>query len=193
MQDYHIKNENLSRERRVAIIRETFCAKMAVIYSPHAHLRGNEQGVALYLGEVIDLLNDKLPWVRDRDSFIDLLRKTWKQCVNKHDSRYFFSLAEINKAAADVAKEYNRLHVDPIAVKYQTKAEQEPARGSKDDPANQGWTIAKCKEAIADMERMVANGEINRALGNSLVRIPMIALRRLQEKEAGHAPDFDTI
>ena len=193
MQDYHIKKEYLQSGQRKAIVRETFAAKLATLYQPHAHLRGNEQGVAMYLSEIIDQLDEKLPRVNDREIFIDLLRKVWKSCVNKHDSRYFFSLSLINKTATDITRDYNRKYVDPLKPVKQFGEEKEKPRGSKDDPASQGWTIEKCEKAIADMRDLIANGDINRAVGMALVGIPQHALRRLKEKQGDVVPDFDVM
>ena len=191
MQDYHIKKEYLQSGQRKAIVRETFAAKLATLYQPHAHLRGNEQGVAMYLSEIIDQLDEKLPRVNDRDIFIDLLRKVWKACVNKHDSRFFFSLSLVSKVATDITRDYNRKYVDPLKPVQKFGSEKESPRGTKDDPASQGWTIAKCERAIAEMDELIKNGEIGRSVGLALVGIPRIALRRLQEKQGETVPDFD--
>ena len=71
---------------------------------------------------------------------------------------------------------------------------QEAARPPKSDAAAGGWTIEKCDEHIANMERMIADGEIGGYMGRKLANIPRAAKERLIN--AGHKPnpsiDYDT-
>jgi hypothetical protein len=139
--------KTLTAEQRMSVIKNTFIAKTEALYQPHARFRGNDPAKAMYLNEIAEQLNDRLPVMPNAEALTAMLRNIWKQCTRKHDSSYYFPISLVSKAAADIAKEHFRVHNFAPNVSKQEK-KQEQSTGDKSKPATQGWTIEKAQAHI---------------------------------------------
>ena len=178
----------LSEYQRKSIIERTFIKKMAALYRPHKHLV-EQNAVDAFNAEAVEMLNNRLPFAQNQEHFVDMLRKVWRKVVDSHTSTFFFNLADIGKSASAVASEHYRTHVAPFQPKAIFNDPRHQVRGSKDDPASQGWTIEKAQAAIDDTRAQIEAGDLPRGIGEILIRIPTKALERLIAKEEQHGQD----
>lgn len=179
--EYNQTNE-LTSSRRIDMIKANFVNNLYKIYQPHKHLSEGD-AVGLYLREIANVINEKLPSCPNEESFMSLLRSVWSKCTTAHDTRFFFSLALVNKMAQQVAREHYDKHVRPFQPKVSLNKQSDESVGSKDDPESQGWTVEKCRQHIADTQALIDSGEIGRQMGESLINIPKIALSRILRKQ----------
>ena len=184
--------KTLTAEQRMSVIKNTFIAKTEALYQPHARFRGNDPARAMYLNEIAEQLNDRLPVMPNAEALTAMLRNIWRQCTRKHDSSYYFPISLVSKAAADIAKEHFRVHNFAPNVSKQGK-KQEQSTGDKSKPETQGWTIEKAQAHIDKTQAMIASGELPYSIGKSLINIPRVALARLQAQQADNVSDFDMI
>jgi len=184
--------KTLNAEQRMSVIKNTFIAKTEALYQPHARFKGNDPAKAMYLQEVAEQLNDRLPVMPNAEALTAMLRNVWKQCTRKHDSSYYFSINLVSKVAADIAKEHFRAHNFAPNVTRQETTKEKP-RGNKADPFSQGWTIEKAEAHISETQALMDAGELPRTLGNELIKIPQSALAKMQAIEASKGADFDML
>jgi len=175
----------LSEYQRKNIIEKTFIKKMTSLYRPHKHLV-EQNAIDAFTAEAVEMLNNRLPFAQNQDHFVDMLRNVWRKVVDGHTSTFFFNLADISKAASNVASEHYRTHVAPFQPKAIFNDPRHEVRGSKDDPASQGWTKEKAQAAIDDTRAQIEAGDLPRGIGEILIRIPTKALERLIAKEEQH-------
>ena len=184
--------KTLNSEQRMSVIKNTFIAKTEALYQPHARFKGNDPAKAMYLQEIAEQLNDRLPVIPNAEALTAVLRNVWKQCTRRHDSSYYFSISLVSKVAADIAKEHFRVHNFGSNVTRQETTKEKP-RGNKANPFTQGWTIEKAQAHISETQALMDSGELPRTLGNELIKIPQAALAKMQAIEASKVTDFDMI
>lgn len=188
--EYNETNE-LNSSRRAELIKATFVHNLHKIYQPHKHLTEGD-AVGLYLREIANIINQKLPHCPNEESFMTMLRAIWSKCTTAHDTRFFFSLALVNKMTQQVSREHYNKHVKPFEPKVSLNKKADASVGSKDNPESQGWTVEKCRKHIADTQALIDSGEIGRQMGESLISIPKIALSRILRRQ-GQSVAFDEL
>ena len=167
---------------RINVINKTFIKKMNKLFEPHKHHVKNNS-VDLYLAEITQILNDKLPVAQNQEHLVNMLRSVWSKVTAKPRSRFFFNLDEVASAASQVSKEHYNKFVAPFEPKTVYADKKETMRvGNKAVPETQGWTVTNCQAHIAETQRLMDSGELPRHLGEKLILIPKTALRRLQEQ-----------
>lgn len=182
--EYFEVEQKLTSGRRMEVIRLTFIKKMDQIYQPHKHLTENN-AKEVYMGEIVDILNSKMPTDLTQDHMVQLLKKVWTKATMRHTSRFYFSLADITKAATEVASEHHKQWVAPFQpkVKYSDQKHQAEAVRDKSDPRTLGWDIPKVKQRIAEMEQDIADKRVSYKLGQSFLGMLNTTLNRPVEIE----------
>jgi hypothetical protein len=152
------------------------------MYQPPNSIKGNNEAYKLYGEELRNAINKRMHSdIPNPDVFNSLLDQVWDGCIAEHTFRLWFTPALVAKHTARVNAEY---------IKRQKKANKlfdeikqpwtEPeVKAPKTDAAANGWTIEKCDMHIEEMQRMIANKEYPKQLGEMLIRIPMKAKERL--------------
>ena len=178
------KPQNITKARRAEIISKTVVAKMRKLQRPHTTLTQNNS-VDVYLQEITDILNDRLPHLSSEDLFVDLLRKVWSETQAKHKSTFFFGIADIMAAASKVGSEYYRKHVQPFQpkVKLTNPKDQQERAFDKTDPRKNGYTIEKCLKNIEDIRQWMAEGSLKRAQGQAFIRFNEVTINRIRALE----------
>jgi hypothetical protein len=171
-------------EQRQEVIHKNFVLKMAQMYQAPKHIAQDKEAKRLYGREIRETINKRLDSRIPNVEVLDgLLSKIWDRCIAENSYRLYFTPALVAKHASKINAEYTqREDKNDRAFKeaFTPKSEEaERQRPPKNDAAAGGWTIEKCDEHIANMERMIADGEINRYMGKRLMQIPMTAKERL--------------
>ena len=150
----------------------------------------------MYGQELRRAVNTRIASNLNEVTFKSQIDKVWDRCVTSHELRIWFSPSMVAKVAGKINSEWvsqNKAIDKSFEVAFTPKNE-EKERPVKSDAAGGGWTIEKCDEHIANMDRMIADGEIGGHIGRKLMSIPRTAKERLIK--AGHKPnpsiDYDT-
>lgn len=187
MDDY-----KMDYQGRIGLCREKFAANMATMYAPHVALRNNPEGTALYLAEICEAINSKLPSELNHDQYVQALRDIWRGCIAEHKSRYWFDLALCIKQANKLASRMGKTGAG--GERYITKQEQAELDSKARDKQNLNWTLAGAEKALADTERMIATGELPAGIGNILAQIPRAEIERRRARESSDAiPTLDDL
>jgi len=178
------KPQNITKTRRAEIISKTVIAKMRKLQRPHTTLVQNNS-IDAYLQEITDILNDRLPHLSNEDLFVDLLRKVWSETQAKHKSTFFFGIADIMAAANKVGSEYYRKHVQPFQpqVKMTNPKDDQERVFDRSDPRKNGYTIEKCLKHIEDARKWMADGSLQRSMGQSFIRMHEVTIQRIRALE----------
>lgn len=186
----------MDQETRERIIHERFTSKMATMYLPPQSVKENPAAKQMYGQELRRAVNTRIASNLDEITFKSQIDKVWDRCVTSHELRIWFSPSMVAKVAGKINSEWvsqNKAIDKSFEVAFTPKNE-EKERPVKSDAAGGGWTIEKCDEHIANMDRMIADGEIGGHIGRKLANIPRAAKERLIK--AGHKPnpsiDYDT-
>ena len=178
----------MDQETRERIIHERFTSKMATMYLPPQSVKENPSAKQMYGQELRRAVNTRIASNLDEVTFKSQIDKVWDRCVTSHELRIWFSPSMVAKVAGKVNSEWvnqNKQIDKSFEIAFSPKS-QEAERPPKYDAAGGGWTIEKCDEHIANMERMIADGEIGGHMGRKLANIPRVAKERLIN--AGHKP-----
>lgn len=173
-------------ELREKLIHDHFVSKMSTMYLPPQNCKNNPQASQMYGKELRRVINTRISSDIDiNEVFIEQLDKLWDRCVAAHDFRIWFTPSLVAKQAAKVNADYvSRQKANDAQWERLTKpVKDEEVRANKTDAAASGWTIEKCDAHIAEMERMMEAGEMNRFMGQKLMGIPMKAKERLLQNE----------
>jgi hypothetical protein len=186
----------MDQETRERIIHERFTSKMATMYLPPQSVKENQPAKQMYGQELRRAVNTRIASNLDEVTFKSQIDKVWDRCVTSHELRIWFSPSMVAKVAGKINSEWvsQTKAIDKSFEVAFTPKNEEKERPVKSDAAGGGWTIEKCDEHIANMERMIADGEIGGHMGRKLANIPRAARERLIK--AGHKPnpsiDYDT-
>lgn len=170
-------------EQRSQTIHDNFILRMAKMYQAPKHIKEDKEAVKLYCREVREAINKRLDSrIPNAEVMNGLLDKIWDKCIAENTFRLYFTPALVMKHTAKVNADYQQREDKADAIFAGEKPaweKQTEVRPSKEDAAANGWTIEKCDEHINNMERMIADGDINRYMGQRLMQIPMKAKERL--------------
>lgn len=169
-------------ELREKLIHDHFISKMSMMYLPPQNCKNNPEAAKMYGKELRRVINTRISSDIDiNEVFIGQLNKLWDRCVAVHDFRIWFTPSLIAKQAGKVNAEYvsHQKANDAQWQRLTKPSKGEEVRADKTDAAGSGWTIEKCDAHIAEMERMMEAGEIQRYMGQKLMGIPIKAKERL--------------
>ena len=172
-------------DSRSQAIHDNFILRMAKMYQAPKHIKDDKEAVKLYCREVREAINKRLDSrIPNIDVMNSLLDKIWDKCIAENTFRLYFTPAMVMKHAGKVNADYQQRQdkADKMFAGERPAWEKDKeVRPSKMDAAANGWTIEKCDEHIANMERMIEAGEMNRYMGRRLMQIPMKAKERLRQ------------
>jgi hypothetical protein len=170
-------------EQRSEAIHRNFILRMAKMYQAPKHIKEDKEAIKLYCREVREAINKRLDSrIPNMEVMDGLLNKIWDKCIAENTYRLYFTPALVMKHASKVNADYQQRQDKADAMFSGAKQPWEKSnevKPSKEDAAANGWTIEKCDEHISNMKRMIADGEINRYMGQRLMQIPMKAKERL--------------
>jgi hypothetical protein len=174
MQEY-TQTERMTYESRIALVQQNFIKQMALLYTPHNHLKESE-GAAVYMQEVAEAINSRISsHVPNSDSYKDILRSIWRICTSKQKSRFWFDLSTIIAATNQANKAWELKH----APKKKTQTFGNEVTESDTRKKGEGWTLEGAQKALAETDRMIASGELGRGIGEICRKIPLKAISRL--------------
>jgi hypothetical protein len=169
------------------LIHEKFILKMAKMYMAPKNIANDSEAKKMYCRELRNAINKRIDSGADEKTFLSMLEKVWDRCIADQSYRLWFTPALVSKHASKVnAERRETINVTNAKVEQAFSPENKAERPPKYDAAGGGWTIEKCDEHIANMERMIADGEIGGHMGRKLANIPRVAKERLIN--AGHKP-----
>jgi len=167
----------MTYESRMALVQENFTKNMALLYAPHVALKNNPEGLGLYMKEIAEAINGRLPSsIPNTECYNNALRDIWKITTSKHKSRYFFSLSDVIAATKSVANDCHRKYDDPKQVKTYSN---EPSADDIGRTKGGNWTLEGAIEKLAMTDEMIADGRLPRPIGLSLRGIALSAIKRL--------------
>lgn len=161
------------------------------MYQPPNNIKGDNQAYKMYGEELRNAINKRMHSdIPNPDVFNSLLDRIWDGCIAEHTFRLWFTPALVAKHASRVNAEYvkkqtkaNKLFTkimqDGTELQIRNRWDNPEPRASKEDAAANGWTIEKCDMHIEEMQRMIADGQYPKNLGEMLIRIPIKAKERL--------------
>jgi hypothetical protein len=168
-------------QQRDELIHKEFVVKMGKMYLPPKSCQDLE-AKQMYGQELRKVINQRMSSnIPNAEVFLTELGKVWDRCVADNSYRIWFTPALVAKHASKVNAEYlqRQQAVDKQWERLSSPSNDEKPRPHKCDAAAQGWTIEKCDAHIADLQRMVRDGEMNRGIANLLMKIPQTAKERL--------------
>lgn len=169
-------------ESRLQNIHDNFIFKMVQMYQPPKHIAQSAEAKKLYCRELREAINKRMDSrIPNFEVFESLLAKVWDRCITENTYRLYFTPALVSKHTSKVNAEYQQKQSatdKQFEDAFKPKSEED-VRANKTDPAGGGWTIEKCDAHIAEMERMMEAGEMNRYMGQRLMGIPTKAKERL--------------
>lgn len=170
-------------EQRLENIHANFIMKMVQMYQPPKHIAHSKEAKKLYCAELREAINKRMDSrIPNVEVFESLLAKIWDRCITENSYRLYFTPALVSKHASKVNAEYaqkENANKRTFEEAFKPQEQEQQVRASKEDAAANGWTIEKCDEHIAEVERMMRDGELQRGLGQILMRFPMKAKERL--------------
>ena len=169
-------------ELRHKLIHDEFINRMTRMYQPPNNIKGDNQAYKMYGEELRNAINKRMHSdIPNPDVFKSLLDRIWDGCIAEHTFRLWFTPALVAKHAGRVNAEYVKKHNKANKLFEQVKQpwDNPQPKASKEDAAANGWTIEKCDMHIEEMQRMIADGQYPKNLGEMLIRIPMKAKERL--------------
>lgn len=169
-------------ELRHKLIHDQFINRMTRMYQPPNNIKGDNDAYKMYGEELRNAINKRMHAdIPNPDVFNGLLDRIWDGCIAEHTFRLWFTPALVAKHAARVNGEYVKRQAKANKLFDQVKRpwDKPEPRASKEDAAANGWTIEKCDMHIEEMQRMIADGQYPKQLGEMLIRIPMKAKERL--------------
>jgi hypothetical protein len=171
----HIK-QSMSYESRMALVQEHFSKKMALLYAPHVAIKDNAEGKGLYMKEIAEAINSRLPSsIPNNECYILALNNIWKGITSRHKSRYWFSLADCIAATKPIANDCHRMYDDP---KKKTTFGNEQSQEDTDRTKGGNWTLEGAIKNLMTTDEMIADGRLPRNMGISFRRIPLAAINR---------------
>ena len=170
------------------LIHEKFILKMAKMYMAPKNIANDSEAKKMYCRELRNAINNRVDsGITEEKTFLALLEKVWDRCIADQTYRLWFTPALVSKHASKVnAERRETINATNSKIEQAFSPEAKAERPPKYDAAGGGWTIEKCDEHIANMERMIADGEIGGHMGRKLANIPRVAKERLIN--AGHKP-----
>ena len=171
-------------DSRSQVIHDNFIVKMASMYQAPKHIAGNQDAKKTYCREIREAINKRLDSrIPNVEVMVSLLDEIWQKCISENTYRLYFTPALVmkhtNKVSADYQMRQNKNDAAFEQARKNAWDESSQVKASKEDAGANGWTIEKCDKHIADMQRMIADGEYPKQLGEMLMRIPMKAKQRL--------------
>lgn len=173
---------------RHRLIHEKFIRRMTKMYMAPKNIAQDKEAKQMYGEELRNIINKRIDSGADEKTFLSMLDRIWDRCIVDQSYRIWFTPALVYKHASKVNSErQTSINATSTAIERAFSSQPEAERPSKDDPAAGGWTIEKCDEHIANMEQLIADGEIGGYMGRKLAGIPRAAKERLIR--AGHKPN----
>ena len=168
-------------QQRDELIHNEFVVKMGKMYLPPKSCQEVE-AKQMYGQELRKIINQRMSSnIPNAEVFLAELGKVWDRCVAENSYRIWFTPALVAKHAAKVNAEYlqRQKASDQKWERLSSPLNEEKPRPIKTDAAAGGWTVEKCDDHITELERMMRDGELNRGIGQILLRIPKVAKERL--------------
>lgn len=168
-------------DSREEMIHREFVIPMGKMYLPPKSCQTDE-AKQMYGKELRKIINQRISSnINSPELFQEQLGKVWDRCIAENSYRIWFTPAMVAKHASKVNAEFTQREQkrNDTWERLSSPKNAEPPRPDKTDAAAQGWTIEKCDAHIAEVERMMRDGELQRGMGQILLRIPKVAKERL--------------
>lgn len=178
------------------LIHQNFIQKMNKMYTAPKNIVHDMDAKKMYCQELRNAINKRIDsGITEEKTFLSILEKIWDRCISDQSYRIWFTPALVSKHASKVnAERRETINATNAKVEQAFSPDDKAERPPKYDAVAGGWTIEKCDEHIANMERLIADGEIGGYMGRKLANIPRVARERLIK--AGHKPttsiDYET-